>query len=184
MGGGEREKRTTAIGRGRHGATNLRWYNIKPSPRGVGASVGFGAPGLHFVVLHGRVDIQHPPSTTISTPLLQSPIIRPPVGWWDRERERQWCPSHTTQSTPSLPSPLEFSLLPCLVLGCSGLWLSCCSDGGGVGCFYSPSSCVLFFFSPFYSTTKNTEIEKTSKLLTNRQTNSSHSSFVFIQYEY
>jgi hypothetical protein len=29
VGGGEREKRTTAIGRGRHGATNLRWYNIK-----------------------------------------------------------------------------------------------------------------------------------------------------------
>ena len=69
VGGGERAKRTTAIGRGRHGATNLRWYNIKPWPSGVGASVGFGAPGLHLVVLHGRVDIQHPSTLLFSLSL-------------------------------------------------------------------------------------------------------------------
>jgi hypothetical protein len=118
VGGGEREKRTTAIGRGRHGATNLRWYNIKAfATRVSGASVGFGAPGLHFGGAsrpcgHPTPSI-HPPYPTHPSFYSLLLFVLPLGG--GIERERQWCPSHTTQSTPSLPSSLrEFSAaLPC-----------------------------------------------------------------------
>ena len=123
VGGGEREARTTAIGRGRHGATNLRWYNIKPWPRGVGASVGFGAPGLHLVVLHGRCGHPtpflfppHPPfliHTTFSSLFSFGYSSR----WVVRKGERQWCPSPPTNH--HTPPPHSQHLL--LAAALSGL---------------------------------------------------------------
>lgn len=157
MVGGERGgETTTAIGCGRHGATNLqRWCNIKPTAAGV----GFGAPTRSAP---GRVDIQHPvsPLTLLSLHAVSTSLF--PLGRGHHQccpTTRSFLPSGGSSEAPresvrARPSPTITTSLShhyttattttithtdrhtqstppyCSVVG-AGARLSCCSGGGG-----------------------------------------------------
>lgn len=124
----EREKRRWEVARERRGRRRLdvaatgRPISVGttlkpwPRPRGVGASVGFGAPGASRPCGHPTPSCHHPPlfsPLSTHTPPLPSSSLFPPVGWKSRVCVcvlAASCPSpptnhhthtHTPQSTPS-----------------------------------------------------------------------------------
>jgi hypothetical protein len=110
---GRRRLDVAATGRPISVGTTLKPW---PRPRGVGASVGFGAPGASRPCGHPTPSCHHPPlfsPLSTHTPPLPSSSLFPPVGWKSRVCVcvlAASCPSpptnhhthtHTPQSTPS-----------------------------------------------------------------------------------